>query len=138
MADVPKVGKVIIEKGEVSPAQMQEIESGDFVTVSWVASKLNYSYTWVLWQLQLGRIRGIKPFGAKWRIPRSEYDRIVKEGLPPMPREEAAKPAVHEIIVDEAKVIQKVNPPPPEVKKKPPPINLFPWLFKTDEGGNEE
>lgn len=116
-------GEVVVDRGEVSPEQMEEITSGEFLTVGEVADKLRYSYQWVLWMLQEGRIKGIKPLGSRWRIPQSEFDRILKEGLPPMPREEKEKPPVTEIAVEDKKIIDKVKEPE---KKKEPPL-VFPW-----------
>ena len=113
-------GKVILDKGEVTPEQMEEIEQGEFLTVSEVADKFRYSYQWVLWMLQEGRIKGIKPLGGRWRIPRSEYERILKGGIAPMPREQAAKPPVTTINVDEKVVAEKIKET--EVKKQPPPM----------------
>jgi len=127
-----KPGAVLIEKGEVSPEQLKEIESGDFLTPGEVADKLRYSYQWVLWMLQDGRIKGIKPLGSRWRIARSEYDRILKEGIPPLPREQAPKRPVTEILVDR-RVEDKIKEP--EKKEQKPPETLFGLdfssLFKT-------
>ena len=113
-----EVPKVIVDKGEITPAQMQEIEAGEFLTVSEVADKFRYSYQWVLWMLQEGRIKGIKPLGGRWRIPRSEFDRILKGGIAPMPREPEKKP-VTEIAIEDKKIIDKVKEPE-KPKQKPP------------------
>ena len=128
-----EVGKVIISKGEITPAQMQEIEAGEFLTVSEVADKFRYSYQWVLWMLQEGRIKGIKPLGGRWRIPRSEFDRILKGGIAPMPREPEKKP-VTEITVEEQKVINKIKEPE---KKGKPPESWFPFDFSGLFGGEK-
>lgn len=100
-----------IERGQVSPEQMKEILSGAFVSVKQIADRLNYSSAWINGLCQQGRIKGIKPFGGRWRIPKSEYERIIREGIPPLPKEEE-KPPVTEI---EVKNPSKVEEP----KRKP-------------------
>ena len=118
--------KVQIEKGEVSKEQMQEIMTGEFITVKELAEKLRFSYPWVIWHLQEGRIKGIKPLGGRWRIPRSEYDRVMKEGTPPMTKEKV-RPPVTEILVDN-KVVEKIKEPP---KKEGKPPGNFPLDFSS-------
>lgn len=107
----PKVGEPKIERGEVAPDQMEELEKGEYVTIAQIATELCYTRAWILKLVQDGRIKGIKPLGGRWRIPRSEHDRIIKEGIPPMPREPAEKPPVTEIEVSDKKVIDKVKEP---------------------------
>ena len=126
-------GKVLVDKGEVTPEQMREIEKGEFVTVKEIANKLRYSYQWVLWMLQEKRIKGIKPLGGRWRIPESEFNRILKEGTSPLPREEAVKPPVTEISIDE-KVEKKIKESP--VKKEPPGTTI-PFPFSLFGGGKK-
>ncbi|MBU1449320.1 helix-turn-helix domain-containing protein [Patescibacteria group bacterium] len=128
-----EVGKVIISKGEITPAQMQEIEAGEFLTVCEVADRFRYSYQWVLWMLQEGRIKGIKPLGGRWRIPRSEFDRILKGGIAPMARERP-KPPVTEIEVN-GKAAEKVKEPP---ARKQPPTDWFPLDFSQLFGGGKK
>lgn len=127
-----EVGKVVIDKGEVSPAQMEEIETGDFLTVREVANKFRYSYQWVLWMLQEGRIKGIKPLGGRWRIPRSEFERILKGGIAPMHREQE-KPEVTKIPVDK-RVEDKIKEP--EKKEERP--SMFPLDFSGLFGGRKK
>ena len=119
--------KVIVEKGDVSPEQMVEIEAGDFYTIKEIAEKLRYSYAWITYLVQDERIKGIKPVGGRWRIPKSEYQRLITEGIPPLPREEKAPPKVIEIPVSE----EKVREGPKQVKKQSK--SLFPWLFRDEE-----
>ncbi|MBW2596603.1 MAG: helix-turn-helix domain-containing protein [Deltaproteobacteria bacterium] len=121
------------KKGEVTQEQQQEIEVGEFLTVSEVADKLRYSYQWVLWMLQEGRIRGIKPLGSRWRIPRSEFEKILKDGVPAPIIAEPEKPAVTEIAVGrevESKVLEPVE------KKKPP--SAWPLDFSSLFGGDKK
>ncbi|MBU2613916.1 helix-turn-helix domain-containing protein, partial [Patescibacteria group bacterium] len=92
--------KVPVEKGEVSPVQMEEIKAGEFYTIQEIANKLRFSEAWITYLVQDGRIKGIKPIGGRWRIPRSEYERLTTQGIPPLPREKI-RPAVTEIEVDE-------------------------------------
>ena len=115
--------KVAVGKGEVTPEQMEEIEGNEFVTPKEIANKFRYSYQWVLWMLQEKRIKGIKPLGSGWRIPRSEYERILKEGVPPLPKEKE-KPAVTEIPVDDKKIMDRVVEPKVE---KTEPKSIFPF-----------
>lgn len=123
-------GEVLIEKGKVSAEQLKEIEAGEFLTPNEVADKLRYSYQWVLWMLQDGRIKGIKPLGSRWRIARSEYEHILKEGIPPLPRDtpQALKPPVTEIQVEDKKIIDKVKEPP---RREVPPGLPFPFSLFT-------
>lgn len=123
-------GEVRVEKGKVEPKQLEEIEVGEYYTISQVATKLNFSkfYIWEL--IQKGRIKAIKPLGGRWRVPKSEYDKLVKEGLPPLPRVAKEKPAVTEIVVEE-EVVSKVKEPQKQEQKPPPLFDLdFLNLFK--------
>ena len=123
-----KVGAPKIEKGEVALEQMEEIEKGEYVTIAQIANELSYTRAWILSLVQQGRIKGIKPLGGQWRIPKSEHDRIIKEGIPPMPREPAEKPPVNQIKVLDAKVIDKVKEPEKKAEKPP---GLFLDFFGT-------
>ncbi|MBU1349297.1 helix-turn-helix domain-containing protein [Patescibacteria group bacterium] len=106
-----------IEKGgRLTAEQAKEIEEGNFLTVSEIADKLQYSYQWVLWNLQCGRIKGVKPLGRRWRIPKSEFDNLLQHGLPPWPKEAPKAPSVMEVVVDEKVVREKIEEQ--EVKKK--------------------
>lgn len=109
---------VRVEKGELGPDQMEEVESGEFLTTKQVATKLQYSYQWVQSQLQTGRIKGIKPMGGKWRIPKSEVDRIIKEGLPPLPRQPKETPPLTEIHVNKS-IEDKVKEAPRKKEERP-------------------
>lgn len=128
-----KVGQIQVEQGEVSPKQMGEIETGEYLTVTEIANKLRYSRPWVLGLLKANRIHGIKPLGGRWRIPRSEFDRILKEGVPPMPREEKEKPPVTTIEVSD-KVVDKIKEPE---KKEKRPSSTWPLDFTGLFGGDK-
>ena len=117
-APEPEQGEVQIEKGKVTDEQLKEVESSDFVTISQLANKLHFSKFWIWELVTKGRIKAIKPLGGQWRIPRSEYERLLKEGIPPMPRKPIEKPAVTEIVVDEEKVVSRVKEPK-EPEEKP-------------------
>lgn len=129
-------GKVRVEKGEVAAEQMEEIKGGEYYTVGEVANRLRYSYTYILLLLQEGRIKGIKPIGGRWRIPKSEYNKVIKGGIPPLPREkeEEKKPQVTEIQVDE-KMAKKIER---KEEEKPPPKSLFPLDFSDLFGGGKK
>lgn len=125
--------KDVERKGGVPSEQFEEIQRGEFLTVSEVAGRLRYSYAWVIWMLQNERIKGVKPLGGRWRIPTSEFEKILKEGIPPVPRKKAEKPPVTEIVVDE-KVVRKVKEP--EKKEEKPP-SIFPIDFSGLFGGKK-
>ena len=105
MAKEGKGQKVMVEKGEVTPIQMEEIETGEYFTIKQIADKLRYSVAWITFLVQERRIKAIKPIGGRWRIPKSEYQRLTTEGIPPLPRE-VVKPPVEEIEVSEEKTKQ--------------------------------
>ena len=128
----PKVGKVMIEKGEVSPEQQQEIETGEYFSLQQLATRLCYGRAWIRQLVQEGRIKAIKPLGGRWRIPKSEYERIIKEGIPPLPREPTEKPPVTEIVVEDKKLMDKVREPE---KKKEEPLIRHPLDFSGLFGG---
>jgi len=136
MEEPKEHGDVLIEKGEVTEEQLKEIEAGEFLTPGEVADKLRYSYQWVLWMLQEGRIKGIKPLGSRWRIARSEYEHILKEGTPPLPRDiaPAQKLPVTTIQVDDKKIIDKIKEPP---KREEPPGLPFPFSLFGPKGGKK-
>ena len=129
--EAPKLGKVQITEGELTPEQMEEIESGEYFTVAQIATKLRYTGAWILKLVQDGRIKGVKPLGGRWRVPRSEYEKLIKEGIPPLPREPSDKPSVTQIEVADEKVIDKVREP--EAKKGPP--GVWPFDFSKLFGG---
>lgn len=118
-----KVGEIPVEKGEATPEQIAEIEAGKYYSVAQIARELNFGHSWILELVRTGRIKAIKPLGGQWRVPSSEYERIKKEGIPPLPRAEKERPPVTEIEVDEKVVKDKIKEPP---KKEEPPL-LFPF-----------
>ena len=107
MAEDQEKQEIAYNEGKVSKEQLAEIEAGDFVTVKEVATKTRYSTAWISYNLKHGLIKGIKPLGRQWRIPKSEYQRMITEGsMPPMPRQ-ALKPPITDIPVamqEQAKV----------------------------------
>lgn len=126
-----KLGEIPIAKGEVTKQQVAEIEAGQYHSVAQIARELQYGHSWILELVRTGRIKAIKPLGGQWRVPNSEYERIKKEGIPPLPRLEPEKPPVTEIEVNEEVVKDKIKEPE---KKEEPPL-LFPFsLF----GGKKE
>ena len=98
-----------IDKGEASQKQIQEILEGEWWTIKQLADAVNYSTAWVTRMCQDQRIKAIKPTGGQWRIPKSEVARVMKEGIPPMPRVEkpVEKPTVIEV---EEHLVKKVAP----------------------------
>ena len=121
-----KPAEVMIEKGEATDEQIAEIEEGKYYSVAQMARELSYGHSWMLELVRSGRIKAIKPLGGQWRVPNSEYQRIKKEGIPPMPRVAIEKPKVTEIEVAAETVKDKVKEPPP--REEPPmlfPFSLF-------------
>ncbi len=115
--------------GSASPEQLREIEEGRYYTAKELSSKINYSIQWIAWMCRNGRIQAVKPFGAQWRIPRSEGDRIISQGLPAIPRPQPPKPQddddVVRIRVSKEKA-EKVRPKQPESEKEK---GLLDFLF---------
>lgn len=82
----------IEDKGSHTKEQVEEVrEREGYLTVKEVATDLKFSTAYVSYLLagdpKKGippRIRGIKVFGGSWRIPKSEYDRLIKEGPLPL------------------------------------------------------
>lgn len=97
-----------IEKGELAPPQIKEVEEGHFYTIKQLAHDLSYSVAWITCLVQKGRIKAIKPLGGSWRIPASEVSRVKKEGIPPLPRVIPAE--VPGEIVVEGEHLEKVKP----------------------------
>ena len=96
-----------VERGEASPAQIEEIKTGKYFTIKQVAERFSYSVAWITYLVQEGRIKGIKPLGGRWRIAASEVERLEKEGIPPLPRQKPA-PTAGEITV-EGKHLERVE-----------------------------
>lgn len=124
-----KVPPIDIEKGEVSKAQVKEIESGKYYTIKQLANELGYSSAWITILCQKGRIKAVKPLGTGWRIPPSEVERIRKEGIPPLPRKEVVL-NIEDINID-GKHLDRVKSKPKEKKETPGskglgwPLNLL-------------
>lgn len=123
----PPPEPIKVERGNVSPTQLEEIERGEYVTIQEVAAKLRYTGAWITELVQKGRIKAIKPLGTRWRIPRSEFERLLKTGLPPPPRERAKPPVTQIHVKDED--VDKVLPPPPKEPPKKGPESWFPFDF---------
>jgi len=120
--DKKRPGIAIIQ-GEVSEAQLEEIKQKQWRSVKDVATVVGYSTAWVSYLCKTGRVKAIKPVGGQWRIPESEYKRIIEEGLPPLPREKSVEKAVKELVMKNADITDN----PPEKSKLSWPWNL---LFK--------
>lgn len=121
MEDDKKLESIEVERGEASGEQVEEVKAGNFYTVREVADKLNYSYTWIIQLCQSGRIHAVKPVGGRWRIPKSEYDRMISEGIPvptsPDEPEEKEDIPVMEIQVEDDRVT-KTEIEPKEKEKE--------------------
>ena len=121
--------KTEVEKGTMDEAEISEItESGQWHTIKEIATKLGYSTAWICALCEQGRIKAVKPLGGRWRIPPEEYERLLKEGIPPLPKEKP-RPPIRRIKVPQA-AEEKVSPPPvPPVKQEGQ--KKWPWsLFE--------
>ena len=107
-------GGIKIERGEVTDEQIKEIGSGDFYTVTEVADSLHYSYTYIIQLCQVGVIKAIKPIGGRWRIPKSEYNRIISEGI----REEVIEENRKQEEKEERPAVLEIEFPPEQVRKQ--------------------
>lgn len=126
--DEEKQQPVAVEAGKVSPSQMAEVEAGAYYTVGQLASKLNYSRAWISYHCKHGLIRAVKPLGQQWRIPKSEYERMTKEGVRGLPREPKKKPVVVlEVAEDKVAKVAEEKPKEGEKEKKE---SWFPIDFK--------
>ena len=122
----PADGKVLTSRGKVSTQQIAEIEMGKFYTIPQLAQIFHFSRGWITKLVQEGRIKGVKILGSQWRIPQSEYEKIIKEGIKALPREPRETPPVTTVKVDE-KLSKRIMPPRKEAEEKSKP--LFPLDF---------
>lgn len=122
-----------IEQGAVDLEQMVEVEGTEWITAPQLAAKMQYSREWIRCLLQSGRIRGVKPFGTHWRIPKSEYERLVRVGVPPPPRK-PRQTAVADIEATDDQMA-KIVPTQDETTPQKPPQKFLDWLLF---GSNEE
>ena len=118
--------KVATEKSTVTPEQMEEIKAQEYYSIKQIADTLRYSVAHITEMVHRGRIKAFKPLGGRWRIPKSEWERIIKEGIP-LPREKIipGPPPVTEIEI-EPEMMQKIKEPEKKEKKWSP----FDFLFK--------
>jgi len=118
--DEPKLSE-IEEKapsGEVTPKEAKEVAKGEFVSIKELAGTFGYSIAWVTHLVQEGRIHGVRPLGGggNWRIPKSEVDRLTKQGL--RKPDTTMKDEASEIKVT-GEHIERVVTKPPEKKEQP-------------------
>jgi len=109
----PKPEPPLLSTSTVTKPQMEEATTdGQYYSCRQLSTMLGFSLVYVSRLVKSGRIKAIKPTGSQWRIPKSEYQRIAKEGLPPMPRENKA--IVHKLTMSE----EQRNKVLPEKKEK--------------------
>lgn len=108
------------ESSNLTQAQLQEVQSGLYVSCKQIAKELGYTTAWISYKCKLGQIKAVKPMGGQWRIPKSEYDRLKREGFPIVPQERP-KPKAKEIHVPDEQLsrvapekVPKPAPPDPE------------------------
>ena len=118
--------KLMAEKSNITEAQEEEIKRQEYYSIRQIADTLKYTVSHITEMVHRGRIKAFKPLGGRWRIPKSEWERIIKEGIP-LPREKIipGPPPVTTIEIDPEKV-QKVTEPEKKEKKWSP----FDFLFK--------
>lgn len=100
---------------ELSSEQLKEVEAGEFFTVPQVSRKLGFSRAWITQLVGQGRIKAVRPIGRQWRIPKSEYERLITKGQDWAPKPKPLQQQVLEVEVEEEKVTQ---PKPGEKKEK--------------------
>ncbi len=130
MPEAKSAEPIAIEKGSMTQAEAQKMdEGGQWYSVKQVADKLGYSSAWIAALLEQKRIKGVKPLGGRWRIPPEEYERLLKTGIPPLPRE-IPRPPTRRIKISK-EVIDKIAPPPPLETPPKGGGRKFPWsLFE--------
>ena len=125
MVEDEKSPPVAIKEGAATAAEIAEIEEGKYYTVKQLAQKTGYTTTWISMLCKAGRIHAIKPTGGQWRIPASEFNRVIKEGIPPLPREKPAAPITRiRVPVEKQKEIA-----PSPVKKEEERNSYWPLPF---------
>ena len=87
-----------IEQEEALEECLQDYHAPVFHKVKELADELYCSSSWITQLLRDKRIKGI-PLGAHWRIPHEEYEKILREGIPPIPEKKPSP--IHKIYVNE-------------------------------------
>jgi excisionase family DNA binding protein len=130
MAD--ELTQPVVAEGDATLAQIQEVEHGEWVTVKQIANSLGFTTAYISALCKRGQIKGVKPLRGQWRIPRSEYERITREGIPPMPREPIAAPKPIVELPSLAAPATPENPPSNDPEPPAKPQRWGPWdiLFK--------
>ena len=120
------------EKGSMTEVEAQKmVEGGRWYSPKQIADKLGYTTAWICALLEQKRIKGHKPLGGRWRVPPEEYEKLLKEGIPPLPRE-VPRPPPRRILVPK-ETADKIAPPTPPIPPSPtkPEGRKFPWsLFE--------
>lgn len=91
----------------LSSREAQDLSSGNYWTTRQLANLLSFSVIYIQILCEKGTIHALK-YGSRWRIPRTEIKRVVRDGLKPPPREPVAVP-VEELIVG-SKEKQAIDP----------------------------
>ena len=93
MEEQPKE-QIAIEEGAATAEQVEEILEGKYCTIKEIATKLGFSPAYISKLCKQGTIKAVKPLQGHWRVPLTEAERIMKEGIPPMPRVKVEKEPV--------------------------------------------
>ncbi len=123
----PEKVEQTVAGAKLTEAEIKEVEEGKWHTVKEIATKLDYSNAWISGLCEKGRIHAIKPVGGQWRIPDSEYGRVMEKGIPPaVVREKHAQSTGPIVIPREVqdKIAEKKKGAKEE-KELPFPWNLF-------------
>lgn len=114
----------IEDKGKATKEQIAEVKLGKFLTVKQVATSLGFSTAYVSYLLKGDkrkgippRIHGVKVLGGSWRIPESEYERLIKEGPLPLKKPDEEK-QVTKIKVEAEEVVDTPDEKVKETKAK--------------------
>lgn len=108
-----KTELAVEDKGVATKDQIAEVKLGKFYSVKQVATSLGFSTAYISYLLAGDsvkdippRIHGVKVLGGSWRIPQSEYDRLIKEGPLPLKKPDEDK-KVTTIKVEADEVVDK-------------------------------
>lgn len=119
-----------IEEGQVSQEQLKEIfQENRYITTKQLAYKLHISRQWISDLCKTGRIKAVKPVGGHWRIPESEANKMLTQGLPAAPRPTPPRPTIKmKITREHAKKImpeRRTEEEPEEETKKEKPWDFL-------------
>lgn len=98
-------------RGEIKPEQKAEIAEGNYWTTRQLADQLSFTQLYIQVLCRRGIIKAIR-YQSKWRIPKSEVKRLLRDGLkrPPLPQGEIPLEALT-LNEEQQKLIEPVKRP---------------------------